>query len=185
VIAVDTSVVVAGFASWHEGHRAAVAALGRRPRLPAHAGLESFSVLTRLPPPHRVRPDLVAEFLRARFDEPLLLLPASAHLRLIDEATEAGIVGGAVYDALVGASVRHAGATLLTRDHRAVRVYELLGVSFELVNRPAAARERKAGCTQAVAARSSSSPTPSSRARHARHAHLRARSRARAPVAVV
>jgi predicted nucleic acid-binding protein len=133
VIAVDTSVVVAGFATWHEGHGAAVAALGRRPRLPAHVVVESFSVLTRLPPPHRVRPELVSGFLRARFPERPLLLPTSGHLRLLEEATEAGIVGGAVYDALVAATARHAGATLLSRDRRAMRVYDLLGVSYEWV----------------------------------------------------
>lgn len=133
MIAADTSVVVAGFASWHEGHRAAVAALERRPRLLAHVALESFSVLTRLPPPHRVRPDLVSAFLRAHFSERPLALPAAAHLRLLDEATRAGIAGGAVYDALVAATARHAGATLLSRDLRAIRVYELLGVSYELV----------------------------------------------------
>lgn len=134
MIAADTSVVVAGFASWHEGHRAAVEALDRRPRLLAHVALESFSVLSRLPPPHRVRPQLVAEFLHARFPERPLGLPAAAHLRLLDEAARAGISGGAVYDALVGATARHAGATLLSRDARAIRVYELLGVSYELVS---------------------------------------------------
>lgn len=133
MIAVDTSVVVAGFASWHEGHRAAAAALERRPRLPAHVGVESFSVLTRLPPPHRVSPELVSAFLRERFEVPPLTLPASAYLRLIDEATRIGISGGAVYDALVAATVRHAGATLLSRDLRAIRMYELLGVGYELV----------------------------------------------------
>jgi hypothetical protein len=37
MIAVDTSVVVAAFASWHEGHSGAAAALARRPRVPADA----------------------------------------------------------------------------------------------------------------------------------------------------
>lgn len=50
MIAVDTSVVVAAFASWHEGHASAVSALARRPRLPTHVTVEAFSVLTRLPP---------------------------------------------------------------------------------------------------------------------------------------
>jgi predicted nucleic acid-binding protein len=36
LIAVDTSVVVAAFASWHEGHRAALECLRRGLRLPAH-----------------------------------------------------------------------------------------------------------------------------------------------------
>jgi len=133
VIAVDTSVVVAGFATWHEGHRASVAALDRRPRLPAHVVVESFSVLTRLPPPHRVRPNLVSAFLRTRFPEQPLLLPPVEHLSLVEEATEAGIVGGAVYDALVAAIARHAGATLLSRDQRAMRVYDLLGLNYEMV----------------------------------------------------
>ncbi|MEX2240756.1 MAG: PIN domain-containing protein [Burkholderiales bacterium] len=53
MIAADTSVVVAAFASWHEGHAAALRALGRGVRVPAHVLLESYSVLTRLPPPHR------------------------------------------------------------------------------------------------------------------------------------
>jgi len=43
--------VVAGFASWHEGHRSAAAALARKPRVPAHVLVETYSVLTRLPPP--------------------------------------------------------------------------------------------------------------------------------------
>ena len=30
--AVDTSVVIAGFATWHDGHDAALAVLDRRPR---------------------------------------------------------------------------------------------------------------------------------------------------------
>jgi predicted nucleic acid-binding protein len=41
--------------------------------------------------------------------------------------------GGAVYDALIAASVRQAGATLFTRDRRATTVYEKMGVAYELV----------------------------------------------------
>jgi predicted nucleic acid-binding protein len=134
VIAADTSVVVAAFATWHEGHASAVAAMRRHePRLPAHVGLESFSVLTRLPPPHRARPEIVAAFLRARFPADPLTLPGGAHEDLIREATAAGLIGGAVYDALVAATARHAGATLISRDRRAVRVYKALGVKYELL----------------------------------------------------
>jgi predicted nucleic acid-binding protein len=84
VIAVDTSVVVAAFASWHEGHRTAAAALARKPRVPTHVLVETFSVLTRLPPPHRAPPDLVATFLAERFTQVPLTLPPRAHLRLIE-----------------------------------------------------------------------------------------------------
>ena len=133
MIAVDTSVVVAAFASWHEGHAAAMAALERGPRLVAHVALESFSVLTRLPPPHRAPSTVVAEFLAASFVSPPLALPARAQVDLVESATRAGLSGGAIYDALVGATAKRVGALLLTRDRRAIQTYEALGVRYELV----------------------------------------------------
>lgn len=54
--AVDSSVVIAAFATWHEYHVIARKAMTARPRLIAHAAVESYSVLTRLPPPHRASP---------------------------------------------------------------------------------------------------------------------------------
>jgi predicted nucleic acid-binding protein len=133
VIAVDTSVVVAGFASWHEGHGPAAAILAKGPRVPAHVLVESYSVLTRLPPPHRAPPDIVVAFLAQRFHQTPLTLGPRAWLRLLDKAVELGVTGGAVYDALIAASVRQAGATLFTRDRRATAVYEKMGVAYELV----------------------------------------------------
>lgn len=134
MIAVDTSVVVAGFASWHEGHQSAAAALARKPRVPAHVLVEAYSVLTRLPPPHRAPPDLVATFLAERFPEAPLVLPARAHLELVDTAARTGLAGGAIYDALIAATARHAGATLLTRDQRARSVYDRMNVRYEFVD---------------------------------------------------
>jgi predicted nucleic acid-binding protein len=133
LIAVDTSVVVAAFASWHEGHPDAAAVLARKPRVPAHVLVESFSVLTRLPPPHRAPADLVASFLEQRFREAPLVLPARAHMELVQSAADAGLAGGAIYDALIAATARHAGATLLTRDQRARSVYEHVGVRHEFL----------------------------------------------------
>ena len=133
MIAVDTSVVVAGFASWHEGHPSAAAALARRPRVPAHVLVEAYSVLTRLPPPHRAPANLVAAFLAERFPEAPLVLPARAHHELIATSAGTGLAGGAIYDALIAATARHAGAKLLTRDERARSVYERMRVRFELV----------------------------------------------------
>jgi predicted nucleic acid-binding protein len=133
VIAVDTSVVVAGFASWHEGHASAAAALARNPRLPAHVLLETYSVLTRLPPPHRASAGLVAAFLAGRFRERPLVLPGPQQARLVERAAEAGIVGGSIHDALIAATVRHAGGRLLTRDRRAASTYERVGVEYELI----------------------------------------------------
>jgi predicted nucleic acid-binding protein len=133
VIAPDTSVVVAGFASWHEGHGPAAATLAREPRVPAHVLVETYSVLTRLPPPHKAPFDLVTAFLAQRFRRTPLTLAPRAWLRLLDQAAELGVTGGAVYDALVAATARAAGATLLTRDRRAIAVYERMGVAYELV----------------------------------------------------
>lgn len=133
MIAVDTSVVVAGFASWHEGHRLAAAVLAREPRVPAHVLVETYSVLTRLPPPHRAPSAIVTAFLAQRFSQIPLTLPPRVWLRFLGQAAEIGVTGGAVYDALVAATARHAGATLLTRDRRAVTVYERIGVPYELV----------------------------------------------------
>jgi predicted nucleic acid-binding protein len=134
LIALDTSVVVAAFASWHEGHAAATAALARRPRLPAHVYLESYSVLTRLPPPHRAPAVVVEGFLGARFPAAPLVLPGPAQRSLLRSAVAASIVGGAIYDALVAAAVKHARATLLTRDRRAIPVYEAIGVAYDVLD---------------------------------------------------
>ena len=40
---------------------------------------------------------------------------------------------GFLYDALIAWTAKRAGATLLTRDRRAVRVYEVLDAPFEIV----------------------------------------------------
>lgn len=134
MIAVDTSVVVAAFASWHEGHSAAAAALARKPRVPGHVLVEAYSVLTRLPPPHRAPADLAATFLAERFPAPPLVLPARAHRDLVLTSARTGLVGGAIYDALIAATARRAGATLLTRDHRARSVYDRMQVRYELID---------------------------------------------------
>jgi predicted nucleic acid-binding protein len=133
LIAVDTSVVVAAFASWHEANRAALAALAHRPRIPAHVMAESYSVLTRLPPPHRAPAQVVSEFLAARFPGPPLTLPGRHYLPVLGELAGLGIGGGSVYDALIGVTARQARATLLTRDRRAALVYDALAVPYDFV----------------------------------------------------
>ncbi|CAN5714129.1 type II toxin-antitoxin system VapC family toxin [soil metagenome] len=133
MIAVDTSLVVALFASWHEAHASAREVVPDEVHLPAHVLLESYSVLTRLPPPHRAPADVVEAFLRRRFQAKLLTLPGRGHRSLLKAAQEGGISGGGIYDAVIAATAKHAEATLLTRDHRAVRVYETIGVTYRMV----------------------------------------------------
>lgn len=134
MIAADTSAVVAAFASWHEQHEAADRALGRGARLAGHCALEAYSVLTRLPPPHRAPAALVRDFLEARFPEPYLTLSAAGHRALVPRFVELGIRGGAAYDALIAATAAQSGATLVSCDRRAAATYERLGVRVELIS---------------------------------------------------
>jgi predicted nucleic acid-binding protein len=131
--AVDTSVVVAAFATWHPAHAVARRALDSAPRLPGHTGLESYSVLTRLPPPNRARASDVAAFLRAEFREPWLDLDGAELAAIVERLVSIGVSGGATYDAVIGMTVRNAGATLITRDRRALAVYERLAVEVEFI----------------------------------------------------
>lgn len=133
MIALDTSVVVALFASWHEAHEAARAAVPREVHLPAHVLLESYSVLTRLPPPHRAPPGVVESFLRERFEGRILTLSSGRHRSLLHLVVEQGITGGSVYDALIAATARNSDATLVTRDRRATRTYEAVGARYRLL----------------------------------------------------
>jgi predicted nucleic acid-binding protein len=136
VIAADTSVVVAAFVSWHEDHEAAVEAIKKGVRLIGHVAFETYSVLTRMPAPLRVAPELVLELLTRNFPEQLLTLPALKQYALLSRLVANDIGGGAVYDALVGAAAAHAGATLVTLDRRAVPTYSALGVSVQVLKAP-------------------------------------------------
>jgi hypothetical protein len=74
---VDSSVAIAAFGEWHELHEPAVEALAGSPALVAHAALEAYSVLTRLPEPFRAPASTVAGYLAANFASGRLALPAA------------------------------------------------------------------------------------------------------------
>ena len=131
--AADTSLVVAAFASWHESHEAARRALDGGLRLVEHCALETYSVLTRFPPPHRVSGELVRDFLAVRFAQPYLRLGEQAYRDFILGLTDHGVSGGAAYDALVAATAAANGVELLTCDRRAVPVYERYGLQVKLL----------------------------------------------------
>jgi predicted nucleic acid-binding protein len=130
VIAVDTSVAVAAFASWHERHDVARRIVDRDVRLVGHCAVETFSVLTRLPPPHRADSRVVRDWLARRFAARFLVLSARAHRRFVSGLPEHGVSGGAAYDALVAATARAAGVALATLDRRARVVYERYGLEI-------------------------------------------------------
>jgi predicted nucleic acid-binding protein len=98
-----------------------------------HCALETYSVLTRLPPPHRTAGAVVRDFLQARFSAPFLRLSASGYKNFIQGLPDHGVTGGAAYDALVAATAADNGAELVTCDRRALPVYERYGVRTQVL----------------------------------------------------
>ena len=133
MIAADTSVVVAAFASWHESHKAAGRALRPGTRLIAQCAVETYSVLTRLPAPHRAPGDVVLRFLAERFPEDYLVLDSAPLKALLRSLPGLGISGGATYDAVIGATAAHVRATLLSFDRRAAGTYQRSGCDLKLL----------------------------------------------------
>lgn len=113
--------------------KAAPHVFGERTPLLAPVAVETYSVLTRLPGSQRVAAATAHSYLTETFILPPIPLSAAAYMQLLDEVRDAGIAGGAVYDAVVAAVAREAGVTLLSLDRRAARTYEAIGVAYELV----------------------------------------------------
>jgi predicted nucleic acid-binding protein len=131
---IDTSVAVALATAGHEHHQATRKAIGGRScGLSGHAAFETFSVLTRLPPPNRRTPRAVARLLAHNFPSSRFL-GAEAAEKLHARLAQLGIAGGAVYDALVAVAAAEHGVTLATRDRRAAETYRALDIDFELID---------------------------------------------------
>jgi len=129
---VDTSVAVALSVADHEFHALTLEALeGRTLGLAGHALFETFSVLTRLPPPARRPPAVVARLLSANFPVSRFLSPEASAI-LVEQLGGAAIAGGSVYDALVGAVAVEHRLPLATHDRRALDTYRALGVDVQL-----------------------------------------------------
>lgn len=131
-ISCDTSVLVPALVSWHPEHAQVRGLLTEVTAVPAHALLECYSVLTRLPAPHRIAPADAAAAV-AGLPWRALPLPGRAHVALVPTMGSSGVSGGAVYDALVAATAMHHGFRLLTRDRRARTTYDRIGVDYDLV----------------------------------------------------
>ena len=130
---VDSSVLIPASQRSHVDHGHAMAVFRRGDlRVGGHVLLETYSTLTggRVKP--RARPDLALEAL-LRLPGPPLTLSPEGYLSALRRCAENGLVGGAIYDGLVAATAREAGARLLSRDRRAARAYEAMGADFELI----------------------------------------------------
>ena len=107
--AVDSSCMVAAVCSWHERHAAALSGIQRRLDrgehlvVAAHALVETYAVLTRLPAPHRLAPSDAWTLVDGNFAAPsrIVTLSAAAHVRLLGRLAAAGTAGGRTYDAVI------------------------------------------------------------------------------------
>ncbi len=129
----DSSVIIAALSGWHADHEAADEATATVTELVAHAELEAYSVMTRLPAPSDLPGELVAQALRARFPGRRLVLGAAGRRDLVERLAGRGVSGGAAYDGLIALTAAEHGRTLLTLDRRAVRTYERVGAPYALV----------------------------------------------------
>lgn len=125
-IAVDTSVVAAALLPWHRDHEAAFAALDEALSrativLPSRTLVESYSVLTRLPSPHRLAPTDALAVLEGTFRDSATIVnqPESEYWRLLRHLSQDEIAGGSTYDAEIAAAAVHGGAnTILTLNRK-------------------------------------------------------------------
>jgi predicted nucleic acid-binding protein len=111
----DTSCLVAAVCSWHEHHSATVEELARRAKgrevmvTAAPTLIEAYSVLTRLPPPYRLRPrDALAAMEGSWSRAEIVTLAATEIWPLLRTLPDRGIAGGSTYDAVAAACARKA-----------------------------------------------------------------------------
>lgn len=118
--------MIAAVCSWHERHAPVLASIERRldrgARLvvAAHALLETYAVLTRLPPPHRLAPADAWALVNANFVEPAQVVAAEseAYISLLSNLADAGVAGGRSYDALIAATLSDLQLEFLTLNPR-------------------------------------------------------------------
>jgi predicted nucleic acid-binding protein len=134
VIAPDSSIVIAALAPWHEAHGPARAALEREEvRLPAQVAFETTSALSRMPEGRRIAPAVVLEALERGFARPWLSLDGEGLRDALRRAVDAGVRGGALYDALIAATAIGHNAEIVSADRRALGTYRALGVEVRFV----------------------------------------------------
>lgn len=131
---VDTSVAIPLVFVGHNSHKKTVEQLsGLTLGLCGHSAFETFSVLTRLPPPARRDAPTVLRLIAANFPESRFL-GAQESAGLLKRLPDLGVAGGSVYDALVAACAVEHGLRLFTRDRRATETYRALKVELQLLD---------------------------------------------------
>lgn len=119
--ALDTSVVIPSLLSWHEHHERALPVLVAARAsiegviLPLPVLIESYAVMTRLPPPSRLAPDVALRLLHGAFSDrtTITALDGAEAWSMLEGLPGAGISGGATHDAHILACAKKAGAERL------------------------------------------------------------------------
>jgi predicted nucleic acid-binding protein len=141
----DTNCMVAAVCTWHEHHAAASTELevrlgrGERLVIAGPALVETYSVLTRLPPPHRLSARDAYALIAANFVEgrDVVALDADDYRRIIELASLEEIGGGQVYDAVLAACARGAAVdAFLTFNARHFDRYRSPGLAIVVPGRP-------------------------------------------------
>ncbi len=129
----DSSITIAALIADHEARDLAEDALRRCTRTIAHVAIETYSVLTRLPPPRRLVSADAAAIVDARLPATYATLDAGRHAQAPARLAAAGVSGGAAYDGLIALTALEHDLELLTRDRRAERTYRALDVPHQLL----------------------------------------------------
>ncbi len=131
--AADSSVTIAALLSDHPAHTAAADALAHCKTTIAHVAAETYSVLTRLPAPHRVDANTAAAVLDKRLPATYATLDASTYAKAPSRLAAASVSGRATYDGLIALTAMEHDLELFTRDYRAERTYRALNVPYQLL----------------------------------------------------
>lgn len=133
LLLLDTSAAIPLLQHDHPAHeRVAARVAGGRRGLAGHAAFETYSVLTRMPPPRRIPPRLAERLLGENFPD-TRHPSARSHALLLSRLADHVIAGGSVFDALVSLAAAEHDAVLVSRDRRAADVYRAMGARVEFV----------------------------------------------------
>jgi predicted nucleic acid-binding protein len=141
VFAPDTSCMVPALLRTHPHHARAATALNRhldvgdRMVVVAHTLLETYSVLTRLPRPHRVSASVALRAIEDTFltKAEVVALRHEQYVHLLYDLVRRETVGGQVFDAAIVACARLAGVdVILTFNERHFRRFEGDGLEIEV-----------------------------------------------------
>jgi len=131
--------MIAAVCAWHEHHEAAANEIERRLAarakmiVAAPALVETYAVLTRLPPPHRLSPQTALTLLESNFLKlgALIALNTKSYENLLLRAPKNNVAGGRVYDTVIGACAEQGKASAVLTFNAGD--FTALGQDFDVV----------------------------------------------------